>query len=169
MRKMVGAAMAAALAVALAGCSASDAPEAPSEAPAEVTAAPSGDPVTPSAPEGEEKESAIDDSSHIDVVDAPGSLPDFEGALADAHVDSFERADGGWRAEGTVSNPSEAGVAYRIYASAMGTEGQDTRGIVQVDVTDVGPGETAAWTATFPLDDEDLQLVLRVERASSGD
>lgn len=160
--RWVAAPMAVAVAV-LGGCSSGPDPEPSPTETGTATVEPTPEP-EPTATDDPGPEATPDDDTHIDIVDTPGSLPDFVGALTDSEVTSFERVDGAWVAEGTVTNPTDSTVIYRIYASAMGDGGSTTRGTVQVDVPDVGAGETAGWSATFPLQDEGLTLVLRVER-----
>lgn len=80
---------------------------------------------------------------------------------------SFEKEGGVWLARGTVTNRGTEAAVYRIYASAMGDGGAQTRGVVQVDVPAVAAGESAEWQAELPLADAELELVLRVERAAA--
>jgi len=96
------------------------------------------------------------------ITDQPGSQEGYVGALEDATVTSCERDGADWVAQGTVTNPIDEVQNYRLYVSALSDD--DTRGIVQVDVPDVDGGATAEWKASFPLDDEKLECVLRVER-----
>ena len=106
-------------------------------------------------------------AAHVQVSHAPGSLAGFTGARGDAEVSSFAKGPEGWLARGTVTNPEAGTVDYRLCVSA--TDGATTRGLVQVDVAGVAAGESAGWEARFPLEDEELRLVLRVERAPAQD
>lgn len=102
----------------------------------------------------------------LDIVDQPGSVEGYAGALEDSQVTTCETQDGRLVVEGTVTNPLDSAQDYRIYVSAMA--GSDTRGLVQHDVTDVGPGSTADWAVTIDLSDPGLACVLRVERFPSS-
>lgn len=96
------------------------------------------------------------------ITDQPGSQEGYVGALEDAKLTSCERDGANWVAQGTVTNPIDKVQSYRLYVSALSDD--DTRGIIQVDVPKVAGGATAEWKASFPLDDEKLECVLRVER-----
>ncbi len=135
MKRLAGALAAAAIAVALAGCG------------ADVTPAPTG---------------TGSPSDVTDITDQPGSVEGYVGALEDAETTRCERDGSNWIASGTVTNPLDEVQSYRLYVSAM--DGSDTRGVVQVDVPEVAGGDSAEWTAEFPLPDDDLTCVLRVER-----
>ncbi len=125
---------------------------------------------TPSEPEPSESPSASPSASAeaspgiTDVTDAPGSGEGFVGALADTPVETCEPADGGWRVAGTVTNPTEDPVDYRIYVSLLGADGADTRALTQVDVDGVEPATPTEWSTDIPLDEQGLACVLRVER-----
>lgn len=150
--------------VVLAGCT--PIPQGEPSAPPSSASVPASDEGDPTS--GPTSEPTPDLDAHLDVTDTPGTLPDFVGALVDAEVVSFEQADGAWRAEGTVTNSSQAAAVYRVYASAMADGGTSTRGVVQIDVPALAPGETAVWDTEFPLVEDDLTLVLRVERAATS-
>lgn len=155
------------LAMTLGGCGDSSDPG-PAPGPDDATtAAPAPDPEEPEGLPEPGPEPSTAPESHVDIEDTPGSLEGFVGALADADVTSFEPRDGEWLAEGTVTNPTESTVLYRIYVSAMGEGGTTTRGVVQVDVPDVPAGGSASWSAGLPIDDDGLSVVLRVERAAA--
>src|SRR5690554_2087272 len=132
----------------LAGCTSN-----PQDSPATVEPAPAQ---SVTAPSSSAAEPTPDADAHVDVDDTPGSLEGLVGALEDSRVESFEREDGSWLAQGSVSNTSDESVDYRIYASAMGDGGASTRGVVQVDVAGVAAGKTVEWEAAFPLEDEEL-------------
>lgn len=98
-----------------------------------------------------------------DIVDAPGSGEGLVGAAADATTDTCESSGDAWVASGTVTNPTEVAVDYRIYVSLL-NGANDTRGLQQVDVTAVEPGATGTWESSIAVADDDLTCVLRVER-----
>jgi len=98
-----------------------------------------------------------------DIEDAPGTGEDLVGAAADAITEACERDGDEWVARGTVTNPTDGEVDYRIYVSLLNSA-NDTRGLQQVDVEDLGAGDTADWESRLELADEDLSCVLRVER-----
>lgn len=102
-----------------------------------------------------------------DITDAPGSGEGLVGAAADAVTDTCEASGEGWATTGTVTNPTDAAVDYRIYVSLL-NGANDTRGLQQVDVVDVAPGATSIWESLIAVPDDDLTCVLRVERYSAG-
>jgi hypothetical protein len=112
----------------------------------------------------QEREPAV-----LDVRVAPGTADDgFTGARDDVTDLTCENLDGTWLTSGTVTNPTEGVVDYRIYSSLL--DGQRrTLGVHQVDVTGVAPGEALPWEGSMRLDAADLRCVLRVERVSGGD
>lgn len=136
MRRVIAVAAALAAATALAGCSADKVDEA------------------------QDNTAVVEDV--VDIVDQPGSVDGYVGALDDSEVTRCESQDGQLRVEGTLTNPEAAAQDYRIYVSAMA--GSDTRGLVQHDVVDVSPGATSEWSVDLDLSDADLTCVLRVER-----
>ncbi|GAA4919922.1 hypothetical protein GCM10025790_14900 [Nesterenkonia rhizosphaerae] len=99
------------------------------------------------------------------MPDQPGSVEDYEGARDDAEVGACESHDGVLQVEGTVTNPESDDQDYRVYVSAM--DGNETMGIIQVDITGVAGGDAAEWRTEFPLSGVDLDCVLRVERFAS--
>ena len=102
----------------------------------------------------------------IEMPDQPGSVEDYEGALEDADLETCESQDGALQVAGSVANSESEDQDYRIYVSAM--DGNDTQGIVQVDVEGVAGGESAEWDTEIDLSGEDLDCVLRVERFPSN-
>ena len=133
-----------ALALALTGCTSQDAEPSPSP--------------TPTAEATEQASAGI-----TDVQDVPGSGEGFTGALSDLTITTCERGDGGWTVDGTVQNPSEGPVTYRLYMSLL-SGGSDTRALQQVDVGPVEAGEGADWSMTIPVEEDGLTCVPRVER-----
>jgi len=105
------------------------------------------------------------DKKVIELTDQPGSVEDYTGALEDAELETCSHGAGGLEVAGTVSNPETSAQDYRIYISAMA--GDDTVGLVQVDVDNVAGGDTAEWDNLLDLTQEDLECVLRVERFSA--
>lgn len=100
--------------------------------------------------------------TYTDVKDPQGSVEGYEGAMEDAKVDTCSNDSGKLEVAGSVSNPTGEPKQYRIYVSAMAK--QDTRGIAQIDVPTLDPGETTKWDTTLDLSDDGLKCLLRVER-----
>lgn len=98
----------------------------------------------------------------IDIVNQPGS-GEFEGGVADAAVRKCARTKGRWSATGTITNPNNASVDYRIYVSFL-DPGGETLALLETGVNDLGPNATADWSTGFSSDASDLRCVLRVER-----
>ena len=110
-------------------------------------------PVTPSTTQPE---------ALIDIINQPGN-GEFEGALADADVLECATTAGRWSATGTVTNPTNTTVDYRIYVSFLDTAGE-TLALIETDIDELDPASTADWSAGFPSEASDLRCVLRVER-----
>jgi hypothetical protein len=106
---------------------------------------------------------STEDPGVTDIEDAPGSGENLEGALADSEVTTCERTDDTWTVDGTVTNPTEGTVDYRIYVSLL-NGANDTRGLQQVNVDAVEAGATSEWESSIPIAEDDLTCVLRVER-----
>lgn len=100
-----------------------------------------------------------------DVTDTPGSGENLTGALADSTTTTCERAGDAWTVDGTVTNPTEGAVSYRIYVSLLNAA-NDTRALVQVDVPEVAAGESSDWATEIPVAEDELSCILRVERYS---
>ncbi|MGO1543842.1 MAG: hypothetical protein ACTHXA_05810 [Gulosibacter sp.] len=100
--------------------------------------------------------------SYVEVTDQQGSIEEFVGASEDAEVERCETGNGGWISEGTVTNPTEDAQSYRLYVAF--NENRDTEGLVQVDIESVAAGATESWQVEAPIDGEDLDCVIRVER-----
>lgn len=98
----------------------------------------------------------------IDIINQPGN-GEFEGALADADVLECATNAGRWSATGTVTNPTNTTVDYRIYVSFLDTTG-DTLALIETHIDELDPASTADWSAGFPSAASDLRCVLRVER-----
>lgn len=110
---------------------------------------------------GPGEEDARVDSGFVEITDQQGSIEEFEGAVDDASVDRCEATDTGWIGEGTITNPTDEMQSYRIYVAF--NKNRDTKGLVQIDL-DVAPGEQDDWRAEAPINGDDLNCVLRVER-----
>lgn len=140
MRRVIAVAAALAVATALAGCS---------------------------SDEGDDREvSEPVESDVVEIIDQPGSVDGYVGALDDSELTVCEQQGDALHVEGTVTNPESDAQDYRIYVSAM--DGNETRGLVQVDVPDVASGGTANWSTDFDLSDSELTCVLRVERFATS-
>lgn len=128
---------------------------------------PTVDQTTPSpAPTTSEATPAAEPPSVTDVIDTPGSGEGLVGALADSTVSSCALAEGAWKVDGTVTNPTEEPASYRIYVSLLTASGE-TRALQQVNVDKVDAAATSDWTASLPVADDGLSCVLRVERYSA--
>ena len=114
-------------------------------------------------PSATETESAETSPGITEITDPPGSGENLVGALSDSSVTTCELQDGAWNVVGSVTNPTDGPVDYRIYVSLLNPE-SDTRALKQVDVPDVESGGTADWQTSIALADEGLTCVLRVER-----
>jgi hypothetical protein len=102
----------------------------------------------------------------LDYSVQPGTATDgYVGARSDvADLECSARAGGIWQAQGVVTNPTTDIVDYRIYVAFLTGPG-DTRGIVQLDVSDVDPQEARTWDGELAIPGaDDLRCVLRVER-----
>lgn len=138
--------VAAALAVAATGCSSDDTEASPdTSAPAETTT------TAPKPP------------AEIRVFVAPGTAEGFEGARKDVTAENCTRSDTGWLTDGTLVNPTDTVVSYRVYTSFNDPSGE-LRALVQTDVNDVAPGAEGSWLNQVEVTDDNLTCVLRVER-----
>jgi hypothetical protein len=121
-----------------------------------------------SAEEGDDATATTGGGQTVMSIDvAPGTSASFVGARADVSELECERDDEGWQVGGTVTNPTDESASYRIYVSFLNAQ-NETRGLLQVDVDDVGGGDAERWEGRLDLEDEGLQCQLRVER-SAGD
>ncbi len=93
----------------------------------------------------------------------PGTLADFVGAKADVHDTSCKQDGGSWNANGTVTNPTNSAVRYRIYVSFL--DGDTTVGLAEANVAKVGPKKSAEWQQGVKVASDNLRCILRVERA----
>lgn len=118
-------------------------------------------PVTKPGEPGEKK------PTYTDVQDPQGSVEGYEGAVEDAKVDTCSNESGKLEVAGSVSNPTGEPKQYRIYVSAMAK--RDTRGITQVDIPTLDPGESTKWDTALELSDDGLKCLLRVERFDPQD
>ena len=101
-----------------------------------------------------------------DVTDSPRT-EGYDGARDDVTDLTCEQEGGVWRVGGTLTNPTAAAVDYRIFTAFLDAE-NETRGLLQTDVTVVEPAEARAWTGELALDADDLTCGLRVERTGVG-
>ena len=102
-----------------------------------------------------------------EVTVEPGTATGYEGARADVTDLRCERDGERWTVAGTVRNPPARPAAYRISPSFL-AEDNDTRGLVQTDVSDLGPDEQQEWAGELEIGGDDLSCVLRVERTPAG-
>jgi len=142
--------VAAALAVAATGCSSDDTMAAPDTSAAVET--------TSTAPKP---------PAEIRVFVAPGTAEGFEGARDDVTVENCIQTGSAWVTEGTLVNPTDTPVSYRVYTSFNDPSGE-LRALLQTDVNDVTPGAEGAWLNQVESADDNLTCVLRVERTPAG-
>lgn len=112
--------------------------------------------------DGSDAENGTGNGSVVEVTETPGTAEGYTGALEDAEQTRCEASGDAWVSEGTLTNPTETAQSYRVYVSFMSKN--DTRGLVQADVAEIAPGESAPWAAEAALTDDALECVLRVER-----
>lgn len=105
--------------------------------------------------------------AEIRVFVPPGTTEGFEGAWADVTAQGCARTDAGWVTSGTLVNPTEASVNYRVYTSFNDPTG-GLRALLQTDVNDVAPGAEASWLNVTESADGVLSCVLRIERVNAG-
>lgn len=98
----------------------------------------------------------------VEITDQPGSVDGYVGARDDVVIDRCERNGDAWGVEGTVTNPTSDLQDYRIYVSLL--DGDDTVGLVQVDLVGVEGGGERTWSQEIEISGDDLACVLRVER-----
>lgn len=136
---------------ALAGCSSGSAPSAAESATPAATVASSASP----AP-----------ATVIKVAVTPGTAKGFVGARKDISGLSCKQSGNVWTAAGSVTNSGKATVNYRIYTAFLAAN-NDTRGLVQTDVTGVAPRATKKWSGQLTIKANGLHCVLRVERTDA--
>ena len=133
--------------LALAACSSSDPRAEPLEAKRAASTAASTSTTLPFA---------------ADTAHTPGTLEGFVGAKADVHDTTCRQHRSTWRAEGKVTNRSEAKVKYRIYVSFL--QGDTTVGLTETDFGPVARNATRDWSASIGVKADGLRCILRVER-----
>lgn len=118
---------------------------------------------TPSASATGEAEAP---ETYTDITDTPGNEEGMTGALADSTTSTCELVDGAWNVAGTVANPTEETVSYRIFMSLLDEDGA-TLALQQINVDGVEAGAEGEWEATIPVEAENLRCVPRVERRAA--
>jgi len=119
-----------------------------------------GTPATSSAP-------ADNRSTVIDVTVNPGTAEGFDGARADVNDLGCDLSQGRWSVAGSVTNPLQGPVNYRIYTAFLDSD-RKTVGLLQIDVEDVEAGVTRRWSGSIDVSTPDLTCVLRVERTPAA-
>lgn len=129
----------------------------------EETITPPRDSSTPSATSSTVETPTVPSDVYISVLNSQAE-GEFVGAATDV-VSSSCAGDGGvWVGAGTVGNPTEEDVNYRVWVSFIDSDGE-TIGLVQSNVDGVAPNETGEYAASMPYSDPgELSCVLRVER-----
>jgi hypothetical protein len=102
----------------------------------------------------------------VDVVNQPGS-GDFEGAVGDVDGQTCAVAGGRWTSAGSLRNPTDAVVDYRVYVSFLDRAGE-TLALIERDLDHVMAGDSQAWSVVFDTSVADVRCVLRVERRVAG-
>ncbi len=100
------------------------------------------------------------DSQHT-----PGTLTGFVGAKGDAHDVKCAKHGASWTADGKLTNSSTHAAKYRVYVSFM--SGATTVGLTEFDSEKVPAKATEPFRAGVKVAGDDLQCVLRVERADA--
>ena len=153
---VLAAAGAVSLVLALAACSDSDDDDASAASTTTEAEQPDDDTTATTADEGT-----------VTQTSDPPRTEGFVGARVDVTGLACEGGDDGWTVSGTVTNPTEAAVDYRIFTSFL-DDAQATAGLLQTDVTGVPAGGAQEWSGELPVTGSDLQCVLRVERTEAG-
>jgi len=140
--------------LALAGCSGTQEPVTVSPtiaaSPTAVASAPSVAPLEPG-------------NVYVDVIDSQAE-GDFVGALNDVTTSSCGADGANWVGSGTIANPTQDTVSYRVWVAFTGADG-GTVGLVQVNVDGVEAGASGDFSAPMPYAaDGTLSCILRVER-----
>jgi len=95
---------------------------------------------------------------------APGMATDgYAGARSDIGNFTCTKSRDAWTATGTVTNPTAALAAYRVYVSFVDSQDR-ALGVVQTELPNVALGVATPWTATAAITGTDLTCILRVER-----
>ena len=160
MRLTAVAAASVAGALLLAGCSGGDGPTVTATVvvPTHATGGPS-----PSATHTPLEASDV----YVDTVNSQAE-GDFQGAASDVTAQSCEASEGTWLGSGTLTNPTDATVDYRVWVAFLNPSG-DTVGLVQSNADGVKPGKTGEYAAAMPYVGADaLTCVLRVERRAAA-
>jgi hypothetical protein len=103
----------------------------------------------------------------VDVDNSQGE-GEFVGALMDVVTSSCEGDGEVWVGSGTLSNPTDSEVDYRVWVAFIDHEGE-TVGLVQDNVEGVASLESGDYTVSMPYtEDSMLSCVLRVERRAAA-
>jgi hypothetical protein len=97
-----------------------------------------------------------------DVTDAPRTS-NYEGARDDVTKVTCKQDGKTWKVGGTVTNSTKEPADYRIFTAFLDDE-NETRGLLQTDLTGLEAGEARPFTDDLALDAKGLTCVLRVER-----
>lgn len=101
--------------------------------------------------------------SFVEVNDPPGSLEGAADGLDDISVARCEREGDVWQVAGSVTNPTESEVEYRIYMSLIGDDNRSVA-LQQLDIDTAAPGVSIEWQMTVPVGGNALRCFPRVER-----
>lgn len=104
--------------------------------------------------------------TYTDIVDTPGDEDGMTGARSDLEIPTCVLEDGAWNVGGTVTNPTEETVSYRIFMSLLDEDGA-TVALQQINVDGVEGGAEAEWSGSIPVEQENLQCIPRVERRAA--
>lgn len=100
---------------------------------------------------------------YVDVDNSQGE-GDYVGALTDMVASSCAGDGGVLYGSGTVKNPSDVTVNYRIWVSFIDSDGE-TIGLVQDNVDGIDPGQQGDFATQMPYTGSDaVTCVYRVER-----
>lgn len=100
---------------------------------------------------------------YVNTTDSQG-VGEYVGAAMDVIASTCEADGATWVGSGTVQNPTEGDVNYRVWVAFVDGD-NETVGLVQANVDGLGAGDTGDYTTSMPYTDAGaLTCVLRVER-----
>lgn len=98
----------------------------------------------------------------IAIRDQPGD-GEFDGAKADITESDCSVAGGVWTYSGTVTNPTDDDVEYRIFVAFL-DQANDTLALIQAENSLLAAAESAEFAVEFTATATGLSCVPRVER-----
>lgn len=101
--------------------------------------------------------------SFVDISDPPGSAEGADDGHDDIDVTRCEQNGDSWQITGTITNPGEGNVGYRIYMSLIDADNRSIA-LQQLSIDAAEPGVNTDWDMNIPVDDDELRCYPRVER-----